>query len=63
LQKRIISSVAATSSFLVPVGFHQLEDVPFAITEKHDSKPGNDVTEIDDGSGSMPSASGDLRIV
>jgi hypothetical protein len=35
--------------FIVPVAFHQFEDVPFAIPEKHDSKSGNEVPQIDDG--------------
>jgi hypothetical protein len=47
--ERFISFVVTTSSFPVPVAFHQLEDVSFAFKEKHDSKPRNNVAEIDDG--------------
>jgi hypothetical protein len=37
--QRFISFVVAISSLLVPIAFPQLEDVPFAIKKKRDSKP------------------------
>jgi hypothetical protein len=56
LQKRVISFVVAKSSFLVPVAFHQLEDVPFAIRKNTIRNPGITSPRSMMGSGSNPSA-------